>query len=164
MHKKLMRQGLFTLILLSTQAICGGEVITVSPGLKFGYAFGDKGGFVFGFEISIMRYPNTFPAQNTYGAVLSFESMKREYRLHIGAQTNFTAYEEAWSWFGLEVGPTYIFRETNNTFGINVTPYFGGFIIPYYRLLIIPQEYVQHEVGSFLKLHLQIKGKYSFGG
>lgn len=149
---------------LSFRVLCAEDKIIVSPGVKLGYAFGEKGGFVLGFEISIVRDPGSYTSNNIYGAVLSFERMKSEYRFHIGAQMNFSKYEGAWKLLGLEIGPTYILRDTNNALGINVTPYFGGFIIPYYRLLIVPQEYIQHEVGSFIKLPLPIKGNYSLGG
>ncbi|MCJ7691741.1 MAG: hypothetical protein MUO60_20890, partial [Clostridiaceae bacterium] len=136
--------------------------ILFSPGVKFGYAFGKGGGYIYGFEISFMFDPDISNPHNRYGAVVSYEIIGNENRLHLGAQVNFSKYERIWEIVGIEVGPTFIFEDNIKQYGISVTPYFGAFIIPYYRLLYVPNEFFQHEVGSFVKLHTVIQGGYKF--
>jgi hypothetical protein len=158
-----MKSTLLFFLLSLSLPIYAQQVTIFSPGVKVGYAFGERGGFIFGIELSLVFDPNTSDLENRYGAVISFEALKNEQRLHLGAQANLAAFRgDLWTFTGLEIGPTLLLSKGNIDFGLSVTPYFGGFIIPYYRLLITTNNLIQSEVGSFIKLHLPIKGKYNF--
>ena len=157
-----MKIFILVLFFFSYSLLLAQDRILFSPGAKFGYAFGKGGGYIYGFEISIMVDPDTPFPQNRYGAALSYEIIGKESRLHLGAQINFSKYEKAWTIAGVEIGPTLIFEDSLKDFGFSVTPYFGAFIIPYYRFFCVPNQLVQHEVGSFLKLHTILQGSYKF--
>jgi len=156
-----MRKAFFVLFLLSYQLILAQTQVFFSPGFKFGYAFGEHGGFVFGAEASLNFNSSSLKEHNMYGAVISYEILNKERRLHLGAQVNFYSYGNVLGLLGLETGPTFIWEEKSMDVGFSITPYFGGFVIPYYRLFIIPKKYIQHEVGSFIKLHVPVNGRIS---
>lgn len=82
-----------------------------SPGVKFGYAFGQGGGSIYGLEISFMVDPDISNPHNSYGAVVTYEITRNENRLHLGAQVNFSKYKHIWEIAGIEIGPTYIFKD-----------------------------------------------------
>ena len=137
------------------------SIITISPGIKLGYAFGNEGGFVFGLEGSIMVDQNNHnPNRYRYGLVVSIETINDERRIHVGGQVNFSG---GYSLFGVEVGPTFLIEESKRAVGLSITPYLGGFIIPYFRVNVFPQKDIQTEIGTFLKLHLPVQGQYSLG-
>lgn len=158
MLKSMIRKNLLILLLFYCQLTIAQTVLTFSPGIKLGYAFGEKGEFVYGFECSLVIDDNNKPNDYRYGLVISWEIFKEEKRIHFGGEVNFSG---DLLLFGLEIGPTIIVGE-NQEVGISFTPYCGAFIIPYLRLNIFPRTYTDLEVGTFLKLHIPVQGKYTF--
>lgn len=150
-------KSLIILILLGQGSVIAQSVVFFSPGVKLGYAFGEKEGFIWGIEGTIVFGRENRSNDTRYGIALSLESFKGKSRLHIGGQANFAGDINL---FGIEIGPTIILDEEVNDFGISFTPYYGAFLIPYVRFTSFQKTGTEAELGTFLKLHLRVKGEY----
>ena len=63
------------------------------------------------------------------------------------------------------LGPTLIVENGVVDWGVNVTPYFGVIVLPYFNYTFRFTEDNLSEVGGFLKLPILVGGKkYSLGG
>ena len=156
----MLKKFIFILAMFYSQLIIAQTILTLSPGIKLGYAFGENGGFVFGVETSlVIDYDHSLMSTN-YGFVLSYEILNNEKRVHVGVELNIGEFSPL---FGMEFGPTFVFKEKKSRIGLSLTPYFGVLIIPYLRITVFPKKHIQHEIGTFLKLHIPVKGEYDFG-
>lgn len=113
-----------------------------SPGIKYGYQFGDNGGTVFGFEISLMRTVDYFP---NVGGTICFEFFNDNVKLHLGAQTA--------QIIGIDIGPTINFTSQKTNFGYSFGVYGLAFVMPFYEYTKIFDEtnYSFSQSGIFLK-------------
>lgn len=113
-----------------------------SPGLKIGYQFGENGGFVYGFDFSVMRTVDYFP---NVGGNICIEFFKENIKLHLGAQTAHI--------IGIDIGPTIHFTPQKTNFGYSFGLYGLAFIMPFYEYTKIfdEQNYSFSQSGVFLK-------------
>lgn len=113
-----------------------------SPGLKIGYQFGEYGGFVFGFDFSVMRTVDYFP---NVGAVFSFEKCNGSTKLHLGAQTAHIV--------GLDIGPTIHITENKTNYGYSLGLYSLLIVMPFYEYtqMFDDKNYSFSQTGVFLK-------------
>ena len=154
------KKNIFVFFLFIVNISFAQTVMTFSPGIKLGYAFGNNGGFIYGFEATlVVDYRNQSPNYR-YGIVTSIEVLNGERRLHFGGQINFSGY---YTLFGIELGPTFIIDGDKKKAGLSLTPYFGGFLIPYIRATIFQDKESELDIGTFLKLHVPVSGRYSVG-
>ena len=155
----MLKKFLFILVMFYSQLLIAQTVLTLSPGIKLGYAFGENGGFVFGFETSLVIDYDSSLENTNYGFVLSYEILNNEKRVHVGVELNIGEFSPL---FGMEFGPTFVLNEKKRNIGLSLTPYFGAFIIPYLRITVFPKKNIQREIGTFLKLHFPVYGNYDF--
>ena len=160
--KNMIKIIICVILVFNSQFIIAQSNVILSPGVKLGYAFGENGGFTYGFEATIVFDHDNTIMNTHYGFVFSYEKVKNEERIHTGVQLNIG---EICPLFEMEFGPTFILGENNSRIGLSFTPYFGAFIIPYLRITLFPEKSTEHEIGTFLKLHLALRSGYdlSFG-
>ncbi len=120
----------------------------INPGFKLGYAFGQNGGFISGWEVSITNLPDA--KRPILGACVSIEHIKSVTVVHCAV--------EASSIFGISLGPTIIVSDDSHAWGIGATLFGGVVVMPYYRVTYIPNWSTLNEVGSFIKIPLKFAG------
>ncbi len=137
----------------SQNLLAGGPKIFLNPGFKFGYSFGDKGGFTYGVEVSITSsFTDSF---SPFWGGIVFNTYKRKGKksMHFGAQASFYG-------FGMDVGPTYVNDYGTMYSGYTITTFGGLIIIPYYSYSRFDNDSLtSHEIGSFIKFPLQGMGE-----
>jgi hypothetical protein len=127
--------------------------IFLNPGGKFGYTFGDDQGFSPGIEISAVYGHNEIGG---YIGILLSTGISGNFK-----KTHF-AMEGGFGPLGISFGPTWVSVNEYSYIGWTLTPYFGVILIPYYSITFIPGFQYYHEIGSFLKFPILIKGpKYN---
>ena len=122
----------------------------VNPGVKVGYMFGENGGFVWGFEISVLIY--NAKQDMLWGIVLDYDIVNNMKRLHIGIEGTRAA-------IGLDIGPTFVWENDESYTGFSIIPFGGIIIIPYYNFTYLIHKGDFHEIGSYLKISI---GDYKF--
>ena len=120
----------------------------INPGFKLGYAFGENGGFISGFEISVTNYPDA--RRPILGACVSLEQTNSITLVHCAL--------EASGLVGISLGPTMVVSEGGHSVGIGATVFGGLVVMPYYRLTYIPNWSTLNEIGSFIKIPLKLSG------
>ncbi len=128
----------------------------INPGIKLGYAFGDNGGFVFGLEISIVEHSGS---DFVYGFVLSFDHINDAAIFHAG-------FEATGAWLiGIEVGPSFMLKNGEKSYGFGITPYAGFILMPYMNISWFSNKQSFFQFGSYIKIPLQLRGKrFSLAG
>jgi hypothetical protein len=103
--------------LLSTHVYSEGstnDCYVISPGIKLGYAFGNQGGFIYGFELTFGRLTlSAFPYPMFYGIVANLDFIKENTRASIAGEF------QMWPFPGFTVGPALI--KTNDFSEIGFT-------------------------------------------
>lgn len=121
------------------------QITYVCPGIKMGYMFGEKGGFVFGVELSVINFDNNSPV--SWGYLLDFDLCHNVKRFHLGIEGIIYI-------VGLDIGPTFLFDDGGSYTGYSIIT-FGGLILdPYYNYTSISQKGTYSEIGSYLKIPL----------
>ncbi|MCX6144983.1 MAG: hypothetical protein NTZ35_17400 [Ignavibacteriales bacterium] len=134
---------LLTVILLLAALLPAAAQTCINPGLKLGYRFGDAGGFVAGFEVSIM-----VAHENRYvGFVVAADGTPKIWDCHFGV-------EYGVGYVGICAGPVVAHRSDTTAYGFRVTPYAGIFLVPYYNYQFLFQSGGEHEIGSYIKLSI----------
>ncbi len=114
----------------------------LNPGIQLGYRFGEKGGFVLGFEISETRWNGPV----FYGLAVSIDYCNEVFMIHLAPDAG--TYVVCMS-----MGPIAAIRSNQSVnFGLDVTFNTGVVILPYYRYMSFLGQPDQGEVGAFLKL------------
>ncbi len=131
----------------------------ISPGIKFGYTFGEGGGVTVGAEVSyIVWYNNLAHAVVLNLDICGNEDKLKFNKMHLGYQIS--------RGVGVEAGPTMFWTDKGVYFGASVTP-FAGIIIPYayYSYTVaFNKKKVLNEAGMLLKLPMAIEGhEFSIG-
>ena len=127
----------------------------INPGLKFGYAFGEGGGFVFGAEISFVAWPLNDSSLHL-GAVISAEISDHFSIYHFGGEFGAAI-------GGFDIGPSIIKMKGESNLGIGTTIYSGFVLMPFFNYTRINSDYHISQIGSYLKFPLLVKGdKYGF--
>ena len=119
-----------------------------NAGIKLGYALGENGGFVFGFEGSITG-TGVYGDDPIYGIVFNYDWSGEITKLHIGFE--YIRYVG-----GLDIGPTFAWKNGQRYAGFSVIPFIGALFHPYYNYTFLNSEFDLNEVGAYLKLPLQI--------
>ncbi len=130
-----------------------GPTIYINPGVKFGYSFGDKGGFTYGLEVSITSSFTSSFGPFWGGFVFNTYKRKGKKSMHVGAQASYYG-------FGMDVGPTYVNDYGKMYSGYTITTFGGLIIIPYYSYSGFDNDSLtSHEIGTFVKMPLQVMGE-----
>ena len=124
---------------------------TINPGFKLGYAFGPKGGFIGGFEVSITTTPPSSTSPFAFGAFVSIEHGNNYTITHLGGEIFYKLL------FGASIGPTFYTSETSNDFGLTSTAFAGAIVLPYFRYSIYNNQPNIPEVGSFFKWPIPLR-------
>ena len=137
----------------------------ISPGVKFGYAFGENSGFIYGIELSVINHSDD-KGKSIYGFVVAIDGFKDLKKYHIGIEYTINNHDgNFFNGLGFETGPTLVFNSENKSLGFSVTAYHGLFIHPYFSYHFVSKRRDIQEIGSYLKFPIMIKGKpISFGG
>ena len=131
----------------------------ISPGIKLGYAFGDRGGLSFGVELTVLKRT---------GADLS-AIVAHGPAVNVGWSRGGIMYArvgwEAVSWFvGVEGGPTIVRGPDGVRVGLTVSPWIGAIVVPYYAHTWLFGGPSIRELGTYLKLPLCTGCESSGGG
>jgi hypothetical protein len=138
-----MAKNIFFIVLLIGISTSFAQNVYVNPGIKLGYMFGEKGGFVFGFEISVTRLDNN--SDIIWGYVLDYDMTKKIKRIHLGIEASRTL-------VGIDIGPTYVWVEGERHLGFSFIPYGGAVFYPYYNYTYLFPNISFQEIGSYIKI------------
>ena len=142
---------LFISFIIFTQNDFAQYNLYVSPGLKFGYAFGEDGGFVLGAELSVVAWPEDGLSFHI-GTVISAEISKHFSVYHFGG-------EFGGAIGGIDVGPSIVNVEGESNLGVGGTLYTGFVLMPFFNYTKVSGGYHISQVGSYLKFPVLAKGK-----
>ena len=118
--------------------------IYVNPWINLGYAFGESGGFVFGYELSIVGYRQNYE-DNIYGLVFDYDWVGDTKKMHIG-------FEYIQRMVGLDIGPSFALKENKSFTGFSIIPFGGLLLYPHYNFTYFNSELNFHEFGTYLKI------------
>jgi hypothetical protein len=135
------------------------EALWISPGIKLAYTFGR--GFTVGFEISFVWFPPTWEEMKElpmgFGFVIDLDTDFDDFfKMHLGGQANLPL-------LGVTFGPTLVF-ENGAHIGLSLSPWVGTFVVPYYSATWVFGGDNMHELGTYLKLHLNTGWEFEGGG
>lgn len=113
-----------------------------NPGIKIGKVIGADAGMVIGVELSYSWLMPRDPV--AFGAVLGADYFTQGgWKLRAGV--------EAWSYIGLEVGPSIYFDDGTARTGLSLTAYALGVVSPFYSYSMVRGARSREEFGLFLK-------------
>jgi len=134
--------------------------VWISPGVKLAYTIGV--GFTWGFEVSVVwsgdKWDDVKKMPVGLGFVVDLDWSPGLFKMHLGA-------EVVGPFFGMEVGPTLVRERGRNYFGLGLTPWVSSYMIPYYTYTAVfgrPKNL--HELGAYLKLHINTDGDFGSSG
>lgn len=129
----------------------------VNPGIKLGYAFGPNGGFIFGTEVSLTTIVDN--RVDAWGMLVSYESIGKMQLIHGGIEYFPRIF------YGASIGPSFLLDSKKDDVALTTTVFGGLFLLPYYRLTILPGRFTLHEVGTFFKVPVPLQREdFSLGG
>ena len=135
---------------------CIGQIKThyfINPGFKIGYAFGNNGGFTYGAEISFVMIKKELNSDSHhYGFVVDYDCIGNVTKLHFGLEYSYLL-------IGLDIGPTFGWKEEQGFTGFSIIPYTGIFAFPHYNFTYLGEGMIFHEFGSYFKLPIQLDTK-----
>ena len=146
---------LFVSATITVSAQDGNEIDWVSPGLRFGWRFGEGGGFFMGVEVSYMHWMTN----GAVGAVVSVEALtkdgprQRGFRLQTGVQYSAGIVGGAIGYSLLNRGSDYQHGYFGMVYGLAI-------ILPYLAIENYPaaDRDPGFETGFMLKLPLKLSG------
>jgi hypothetical protein len=124
----------------------------ISPGIKLGYAFGEKGGFSFGWEVSVFTWTRWDPdgsRDGVVGVVFDMDRCRSTTKFHIGI-------EGSQRLVGVSIGPTFITQDQERFFGFTATVYSWYVLYPYFSYTYVGGGTDVGEVGAYLKLPIPL--------
>lgn len=143
--------------LISISVICQTR-LSVNPGIKLGLAFGEEVQFIFGCELSFVFYNVGSNADSRFGFVLDYDRIDDIKRLHLGIEYMYRT-------IGMDIGPTFAWKESKLHYGFSLIPFGGIIILPYLNYTNIEGIPDQFDFGTYLKLPIPFsKERRSFGG
>lgn len=146
------------------KSIAADPTICLNPGVKLGYQFGENGGFVYGFEVSltntfIQRFnsqlvPGTYLS---YGILFNIDYCKNNTKIHCGVQFSSLP-------LGFDIGPTFYIKDNKSSSGYSVCLFSFIGVLPYYEYTRIfdEQNTSFSQTGVFMKLPLPLSLGSSF--
>lgn len=141
------RYAVCLLFILSGLTASASSQTFISPGVKVGYLFGDKGGLVTGIEISVVKWADG----NYRGVVFDVDALNDITSYHVGA-------EFGQKLGGVSIGPVIRSGKVTTDFGLRVTPYSGLIVIPYYNFQLFCDRQTTHEIGAYVKFPFSKSG------
>ncbi len=124
-----MRRYLILLLLLLPTMLQAQGEFTFSPGIRVGYASGEKGGLTFGVDVSLMAHLG-----NGVSAGITFQKDHSRNdgweRVHIGPQVSIVTPNALSLSYGMEVGPTWITDERGTHLGVTTNGFVGAGLLP----------------------------------
>jgi hypothetical protein len=124
--------------------------VIVSPGVKFGYTFGERSGWHTGFEVSVISWGGQ-REQIYYGALIAVEQFRGTTMFHLGAEGGAVA--------GASIGPSLLFRDGASDIAVTMTAYIGGILIPYVSATLPTRFESTYEAGTYLKIPITVRGE-----
>jgi hypothetical protein len=110
------------------------DYFVLSPGLKFGYAIGARGGFVIGLELTIGRLMSFNSSPVFYGVVANLDFINDNKRLTVAGEY------QSWPAPGLTFGPGLLFMDNSTEIGLIAGTYLSvGFLSLSYNYSIFKQ-------------------------
>jgi hypothetical protein len=146
------KAAFFTAILLG---LAPGEIlsqerwVTINPGVKIGYVFGENGGWHSGFEVSLVSW-NTAPYNFYYGYLIEVEEFRGTTMIHLGV--------EGGSIGGASIGPSLLLRDGASDVGLTTTFYAGPYVIPFVSYTLPVRFEPRLEAGTYAKLPFTLSG------
>lgn len=149
----------FLELFLSSSVFCQDRVF-LNPGVKFGYAFGEKGGFIYGIELSIVYHSNESIRKGIYGFVVSIDKLNELSKLHVGFEHTMSYQDTNFlNGLGFDIGPTLVWNNYEKYLGFSLSVYHGFIIHPYVSFNFINKNVSFHEIGGYIKIPIMLKGK-----
>jgi len=133
------------LFILLTFTVLGQTKLSINPGIKLGIAFGEKTQFIFGTEVSFVLYDLRQDLNQRIGIVIDYDAIDNVERLHFGIEYMYRA-------VGIDVGPTFAWKDSKPHYGFSIIPFGGVFILPYLSYTNIEGIKDQFDFGTYLKL------------
>lgn len=150
----------FGVTMLSNPDYCFSQRTWLSPGVKLGYTFGEKGGFTWGVEVSLTFEQEVRGGTNYYGFVVSMDRCRDLWKIYLGVQGSIAT--RTFFPVGLSAGPTLISENGDLDFGIGLIPFAGFILYPYYHFTYRLSRRSLHEIGGYLKIPIRIIGRDPF--
>ena len=129
--------------------------VFLNPGIKLGYQMGEGGGFVYGFELSLIALNKDYPI---FGLVSNIDFCKGNTKLHFGVELSAGI-------IGIDIGPSFYFTEKANYTGFTLGLYSLVFIMPYYETSIFytdTNSFTVNQYGTYLKIPIPMGGDGEF--
>jgi hypothetical protein len=126
-------------------------ILTVNPGLTVSWVFGR--GLTYGLELSFVRFPGTFDEwkEQPFSGGITLDlatNFRGLFKMGVGA-------EVVGPFVGVEAGPVLVRDRGETHLGFAVSTWAGMFVMPYYGYTFLFGDAPnQHELGTYLKLHL----------
>ena len=131
---------------------------SVNPGIKLGLAFGEKVQFIFGYELSFVFYNVGSNEDSIFGVVIDFDRIDDIKRLHVGVEYMYRV-------VGMDIGPTFAWKDSKLHYGFSLIPFGGAIILPYINYTNIEGIPDQFDFGTYLKIPIPLsKERISFAG
>jgi hypothetical protein len=128
----------------------------LSPGIKLAYAFGQNGGFVVGLELSFYRVISIRGEDQGFaGFLVDIDKCKDLTKVHFGIEASYRL-------VGASIGPSLLFNQEWQGFGMTGTLYSWVLVLPYYGYTYVFERSDIHELGVYVKLPIQISGRPFF--
>jgi len=126
-------------------------MVFVNPGVKLGYQFGQNGGFVYGFEVSLTALHVGFPI---VGFVWNVDFCRDNTKVHFGAELSAGI-------IGINIGPSFYTTKNGSYTGLTIGLYTGLLLIPYYetsRFYGDTSSFSVNQFGGYLKAPIPMGG------
>ncbi len=121
----------------------------VIPGIYVGYIFDSPSSFIFGFEVSTTHL---YTESSYQGYELNISFWDNSFKIHFGI-------EAGGAYLGGSVGPTLAVRRDTLTWGLTFSAYAVVIVVPYFSYHILYDKSNFVEIGSYLKVPIQVKGE-----
>lgn len=146
------------LFILLTITVLSQTKLSINPGIKLGIAFGEKTQFIFGTEVSFVFYDFRKDWYPRVGIVIDYDGIDNLERLHFGIEYMYRA-------VGIDVGPTFAWKDSELHYGFSIIPFGGALIVPYLNYTNIKGIKDQFDFGTYLKIPIPLSHeRISFGG
>lgn len=121
-------------------------------------AFGEKVQFIFGYELSFVVYNLGANKDNRVGIVFDYDGIDNVKRLHVGIEYMYRV-------VGLDVGPTFAWKDSKLYYGFSVIPFGGLGILPYINYTNIRNIDDHFDFGAYIKIPIPFSDEgFKFGG
>lgn len=123
--------------------------VYMSAGFKLSYAWGEiNSGFLWGFEVSTIQINQSI----IYGPVVAIDFFQGDPIVHIGGEASIGL-------VGIDIGPSFYFKNGKIYTGIGGSVYTGLLIMPFYSYTYYGKSTLSmNNVGTYLKIPFHVSG------